>query len=294
MKISNLKLTSKDDMKSATKVKRFLSDSTKQEPSALALPPGYFEATQNVDQTPPDDNIIATGPHPRLTRPTNYLTLIREESPIRGSFRVDPTLAIPPGAIISKDQHGKELNLKFNSTCGMVETCVEIVRGIVAPTLHMGPARLEMVSVHCDVIATIHDRGQNRFRLTAISHNGNIVINIPSTFTGSIVGRLNRGTIKFATEVQAQLTVLSEQNKESRYFIGDYLRTGYRDDESWTMDHLYVESHGANATVVVNFVPPESSSNSPVIQSRGAQRSRSRISAQKPRQKKNFIRRLFS
>lgn len=138
-----------------------------------------------------------------------------------------------------------------------------------------------------------HDRRQNRFRLTAISHDGNIVLNIPPTFTGSIVGKLNRGTIKFGTEVQAQLTVLSEQNKESRYFIGDYLRTGYRDDESWTMDHLYVESHGANATVVVNFVPPdsESSSGPPVIPSRGARRS-SRMSAQKPR-KKSFIRRLF-
>lgn len=158
MKISNLKLSSKDDTKPA--VKRLVSDSTQKESSIPVLPPDYLEATQvydehNTDQSP---NIIA-GPHPRLTRPTNYLTLIREDSPIRGTFKVDPTLAIPPGAIISKDRHGKELNLKFGSTCGMVEVCVEIVRGIVTP-MHMGPARLEVASIHCDVIATIvcHER----------------------------------------------------------------------------------------------------------------------------------------
>lgn len=58
------------------------------------------------------------------------------------------------------------------------------------------------------------------------------------------------------------------------------------------MDHLYLESNGANATVVVDFVPPESSSGPPVIPSRGAHGS-SRARAKKPRQK-GFIRRLFS
>lgn len=113
------------------------------------LPPAYSEATRDGRR---GASSSIRGPQPVLTRPTNYLTLIRESFPIRGTYRIDPTLPIPPGAILSKDQDGKELNLKFNSTNGSVEACIEIVRGLAPAT---GPARLEAVSINCDVTVTI-------------------------------------------------------------------------------------------------------------------------------------------
>ncbi|GJJ10272.1 hypothetical protein Clacol_004498 [Clathrus columnatus] len=220
------------------------------------LPPAYSEATKedryNDNVTSSSSNI--TGPRPILTRPTNYLTLVRENFPIRGTYRVDPTLPIPPGAIISKGGDGKELNLKFNSTNGSIDVCLDIIRGPAPGTC--GPARLELKSISCDVTATILDKHQNRFRLRAISHQGNVTVNIPQTFTGSVVAKLNKGTIKFGTEIHSQLAVLSEQNNESRYFIGDYLTTAYRDDESWPMDYLYVESQ--TGTISINFVKESS------------------------------------
>ncbi|GJJ10271.1 hypothetical protein Clacol_004497 [Clathrus columnatus] len=228
------------------------------------LPPDYSEATQSqsdpsvsplpaFSESSGSSTIISDTLPPfsvfePLTRPTNYLTIERQNSGIKGTYSIDPSLPVPPGAVVSKDPDGNNLNLRLYSTNGSVQAVLDIVRGSDAK----GPARLDVGSKNGSTEVTVHDRRQNRFRLRAISQNGSVTINIPTTFTGSVYSKLQNGRLRFHSEVEQRLTTFSELKNEARHFIGDFSAHGYEDEETWQMDHLHLESQNGNVTV--NFI----------------------------------------
>lgn len=58
------------------------------------------------------------------------------------------------------------------------------------------------------------------------------------------------GQVQFHSEVQQHVTTLSEVHDEGCYFIGDFATHGYRDEETWHMDHLYIEAQNGGATII--------------------------------------------
>lgn len=220
------------------------------------LPPDYSEATASPstsnqsplsfsehsgsstsESVPPAHSTTESAFTP-LARPTNYLSIRHLNSSIDGVYSINPTLPAPPGAATN-------LNLQLVTQNGSIKTIVEIVRGVDSK----GPARLEMQTQNGHVDATVIDRGENRFRLHVTTQNGSATICIPSTFIGSIHARMLSGQVQFSPDVQQHVTILSEVDNERRYFIGDFTANGYQDEETWHMDHLYIEAQNGNATI---------------------------------------------
>ncbi|KIJ29825.1 hypothetical protein M422DRAFT_268696 [Sphaerobolus stellatus SS14] len=222
----------------------------------IELPPDYSESA--VSKTSAGSEYITEPPGPpeassssqEITRPltmtrvssspaTNFLTINRKNETVKGIYAINPTLPPPPGAVISKDNDGKDLNLSLKSTNGPVNCLVEIIKGVDTK----GPARLHAESENGSVTLVIHDAQQNRFRLQAVSINGSVSIRIPSTYIGPISTMIKYGSLNIDTALRPKFQTISEIDEEGRFFLGDYISAGYENDETWLMDHIRVESH---------------------------------------------------
>ena len=71
---------------------------------------------------------------------------------------------------------------------------------------------------------------------------------------------MKNGSLRFDSAVQPRLRTFSEVNGEGRFFLGDYLNSGYEDDETWLMDHIRVEAH--NGSVRIKFTEDNSDGSS--------------------------------
>lgn len=94
-----------------------------------------------------------------------------------------------------------------------------------------------------------HDKGQQRFRLLATSHNGSVTVRIPATFTGPISTRRRNGKLVFTPAIQARLTTFSDQQHEGHFFVGDLAASGFETDESWMADAVRLESVNGKLTI---------------------------------------------
>ncbi|KAF8526596.1 hypothetical protein BU17DRAFT_40458 [Hysterangium stoloniferum] len=204
------------------------------------LPPDFNQASASSSTAPPP-------PSTPLVPPTNFLTIERVDHAIKGTYSIDPTMPCPPGIKPSVGADGKELHMRLASKNGSVDAVVEIIR---APDAK-GPARLDVDSKN-GAINVKYDGQQNHFRLRAASNNGSVRVHIPSTFIGTISTVMKNGGLHFSAAVQARLTTFSERNGEGRFFIGDYVESGYDTDETWLMDHLHIDAHNGNVKIKFN------------------------------------------
>ena len=72
---------------------------------------------------------------------------------------------------------------------------------------------------------------------------------IPSTFTGPISTHRRNGKLVFTPAIQARLATFSEQDREGRFFLGDYAASGFNAEESWMADALRLESVNGKLTI---------------------------------------------
>jgi len=224
------------------------------------LPPSYSETESAADdpgpaypssELPPSFSETSRILRPPLAPPTNYLTIERPNHSIKGTYAIDPTLPVPPGAVVGKGQDGRDLHMRLASQNGAIDAVVDIIRGVDAK----GPARLDVESHNGSVSVTIHDLRQNHFRLRVASHNGSVTVRIPPAFIGTVSTRLKNGKLRFSNEIQERLSTFSEVKHEGRFFIGDYAASGYESDETWLMDHIRIEAD--NGDVKVSFLNDE-------------------------------------
>lgn len=113
-----------------------------------APPPSFSEPGGSSSSSNPLSSAANFAP---LSRPTNYLTVESQHSPIKGVYSIDPTLPAPPGAVKSQDKDGNYLNLRLAAKHGSISAVIDVVRGPDAK----GPAKLETSCKHGGTDITI-------------------------------------------------------------------------------------------------------------------------------------------
>ncbi|KAF8590730.1 hypothetical protein K439DRAFT_1328929, partial [Ramaria rubella] len=78
---------------------------------------------------------------------------------------------------------------------------------------------------------------------------GNVTLRLPPTFHGPVFTDLKNGTLTFSPAMQARLTTFSMRDPEGRFFLGDYVGSGYENDVTWSGDHLCAEAHNGQVKI---------------------------------------------
>lgn len=211
---------------------------------SVGLPPSFSDG--------PSTSTASSIPRPPLVPPSNFLTIERGNNSIKGTYSIDPTLSAPPGVVRPVGNDNRDLHLLLKTTNSSIKSVVDVVKSVDAK----GPARLQAQTTNGSITLTIHDPQQNRFNLRAITTNSSINIYIPRKFTGPVTTRTTHGSVTFAPSVQEQLRTFSEVASEAKYFIGDYVSTGYENEETWLMDQLFVQT--TNSSIRIYYADDES------------------------------------
>ncbi|KII84592.1 hypothetical protein PLICRDRAFT_167568 [Plicaturopsis crispa FD-325 SS-3] len=217
---------------------------------------GGPSAPSTLESLPPPTQ----GPPPDV-RPTNYLLLDRANAAIKGTYVVDPSMAVHASflAPLGKGEaEGDRKNLQLISKNGRIAVNIWLVgsRGVVGPDgdLKTGArATLDLKSYNGPVNVKTHvgePEAPIPFLLTVTSYNGAVQLYLPRSFTGPLTITSNNGSVTYSDQVKEHLTTFSEVNRRHLSFVGDSSEwTGQVD---WAGDAATVESK--NGKVQVRFV----------------------------------------
>jgi len=229
------------------------------EQSPFDPPPTY------VSSSPPPAPTMTPelpGPVAPKSKPINYLSLIREHNPIKGTYTIDPFMSIPQSLLPSLAANETETdrkNLKVYAKNGSVD--VDITLSVNTEKLSMDDAdrrkraTLDVGSHNGSVnikLRRITPTPQISipFHLNVTSHNGAVTIGIPPTFEGLLTIYAKNGSVKLSDEITGRIAMHNEEKHTRRCFVGDI--SSFNGDGDWPGDKLDVDAH--NGRVKVFFV----------------------------------------
>ncbi|EJU06148.1 hypothetical protein DACRYDRAFT_103095 [Dacryopinax primogenitus] len=153
---------------------------------------------------------------PNLPR-QNRLRIYRDNSGIRDTFVIDPTLPAPPGS------HDKALSV----TKGMVELEGLSMNGSINFRVAECPADMR-ISIHVE------------------SRNGSVALFLPATFRGPLTIGHENGNAWLTPPLRTRTRTLDETAGQHRCWVGEW---GEDDDPNWVADECTVESHNGSVKV---------------------------------------------
>ncbi|KAJ7751543.1 hypothetical protein DFH07DRAFT_960953 [Mycena maculata] len=231
-------------------------------------PPAYFDPNSNstsksqplateppLPPLPPPSSSTAAGPFaPPSVKPTNFLSLSRGNSSIKGTYVIDPSMTIPPFLLppLAPDEtEGTRRNAFLHTSNGAIDVDLFVVGGNgdgdVRPK---GKVQMLLRSSNGGISARLHASAAARspINFAARSSNGSINIRVPRTFRGPVTVRTKNGSMKFMGDLGAAVTTFNEVNGTHRAFIGDFSDwTGgmvgdSKGEDAWTGDEITVET----------------------------------------------------
>jgi len=220
-------------------------------------PPTYASSSS----PPPTMTPELPGPVALKSKPTNYLSLNRENNPIKGTYTIDPFMSIPQSLLPALESETVRKNLKVYAKNGSVD--VDITLLVNAEKLSIDDAdrrnraTLDVgshngsVNVKLRRINTPTSRVPIPFHLNVSSHNGAVTIGMPSTFEGLLTIHAKNGSVKLSDEITRRIAMHNEEKHTQRCFVGDI--SSFNDsDGDWPGDKLDVDAY--NGRVKVFFV----------------------------------------
>ncbi|KAG1906300.1 uncharacterized protein F5891DRAFT_1004958 [Suillus fuscotomentosus] len=185
-----------------------------------APPPSY---STHVQHTSSSGSTVFQPP----SKPTNFLSLILKDKPIRGCYVIDPQMEIPlnllpPLVTGETDQERKNLYLRTKD--GRV----------------VGRTTLSLSSDDGSITAKINTvKVVAPFLLDIYSRDGRVTVLLPRSFHGSLL-LTTRHSTKLSDDLLQQSTMLSTVEHTRRYFVGDVSHRVFGND--WNGDELKVVS----------------------------------------------------
>jgi len=251
-----------------------VDDSTEKTAIAKAAPTGFETSSPETlpaySQKLPSGGPSSSSKTSQAGDPTisNLLSHTRTTA-IKGSYVIDPSLAVPPGfltplEVINGTPLAYRPSLTLNSTTGSIDIDVTLCgeAGMAVPLDQLADLTrtklwLRALQKSMTVRLRTSSAGTPRpFRLGAACHR-NMNIDIPHTFRGLVnFSPLKKGSsssISFSKALQSRLSTLSDGAEGlQRYFIGDI---GDWKGAAWDGDELFLAlSYG---TVKLRIVDEE-------------------------------------
>ncbi|KAK7046445.1 hypothetical protein R3P38DRAFT_2873838 [Favolaschia claudopus] len=206
-------------------------------PPAYSRPsPAPGSAATNTPNSPlPPDSV----------KPTNFLSLHRSNTPIKGVYVIDPTIKIPPPMLppLAQDEtEATRRNVYLQTSNGTVDVELFVVAGTSGGNEVKQKVNMFVRSSNGAIITKLHAGpipSRPPINLTALTSNGSVNIHLPRSFRGPLTIRTRNGSIRFSDALNADLTTFNEVNQTRRCFIGDFADWT---EEGWAGDEVSIES----------------------------------------------------
>lgn len=213
-------------------------DQTKAANNAMddASPPAY---STHVQHTSSSGSTAFQPP----SKPTNFLSLIHKDKPIRGCYVIDPQMEIPlnllpPLNTGQTDQERKNLYLRTKD--GSIDADIWLIGQEEATPRSGRRTTLSLSSDDGSITAKINTvKVVAPFLLDIHSRDGRVTVLLPRSFHGSLL-LTTRHSTKLSDDLLQQSTMLSNVEHTRRYFVGDVSHRLFGND--WNGDELKVVS----------------------------------------------------
>jgi len=201
-----------------------------------ALPPAY---STHVQHTSSSSSTVFQPP----SKPTNFLSLILKDKPIRGCYVIDPQMEIPPNLLPplnsgETDQERKNLYLRTKD--GSIDADIWLIGQEEATPRSGRRTTLSLSSADGSITAKVNAvKVVAPFLLDIYSRDGRVTVLLPRSFHGSLL-LTTRHSTKLSDDLLQQSTMLSTVEHTRRYFVGDVSHRLFGND--WNGDELKVVS----------------------------------------------------
>lgn len=203
-----------------------------------APPPAYSECVQHAQIA----SFCSTEFQPP-SKPTNLLSLVFKDKPIRGCYVIDPLMQIPPSLLPplnagEKDQDRKNLYLRTKD--GSIDADIWLI-GQDEASLNSGSrTTLSLSSNDGSITAKINTvKAVAPFLLDIYARDGRVTVLLPRSFHG-LLFLTTRQSAKLSDDLLQRSTTLSTVEHTQRYFVGDISHRLF--DNDWDGDELKVVS----------------------------------------------------
>jgi len=223
-----------------------------------------YKAPSSLKEPPPSYGCITASPASPSAGPSsgfaasqagncivgNFISHTRRAA-IKGSYTINPAIDVPAGLLsphdTTKDAPKFRQNLVLKAIQAKLDVDITLVGDVgmaVPPVDNADPERTRLW-VHSEYksltarLRTSSTGPPRNFRVVASCDFGNINLDIPHTFHGlvSLNTMKSSASISFSDPLQARLSVLSDDVKNQRYFIGDI---GSWKGNEWSGDEIAI------------------------------------------------------
>ncbi|KAG2140685.1 hypothetical protein DEU56DRAFT_289814 [Suillus clintonianus] len=203
-----------------------------------ALPPAYSDHVQHER--------IASSCSTELrppSKPTNFLSLILKDKPIRGCYVIDPLIQIPL-SLLPPLNAGETIqdrkNLYLRTKDGSINADIWLMGQDNAAPKNGSRTTLSLSSNDGNITAKINTvKVVAPFLLDIYARDGRVTVLLPRSFHGSLL-LTSRQSVKLSDDLLQRSTILSTVEHTRRYLVGDISHRMFGGD--WNGDELKVVS----------------------------------------------------
>ncbi|KAG5719100.1 hypothetical protein E4T56_gene2102 [Termitomyces sp. T112] len=244
------------------------SEDGKRKRSTAAVAPSVYESQDDPPPTytalVPDAPILrATSPDSLVParqtatqtamQPSNYISISRNNTSVRGAWLLDPSLLIPSiflPPLLPDETEETRRNLYIKSSNGSIDADITLApftvrdeaiskkRSTICTRAINGPIRVTLHAPHAPRLP---------FYLNVDASNGAVAIFLPRPFNGLLSIRQSHGRTKFSPEVSMHLTTFSDIERMHRCFIGDY--SAIMEGQEWQGDEVVIDARNGSVNV---------------------------------------------
>jgi len=243
---------------------------TPENDSKSAIDSKAAEAAEHTSRAPQDDPPPSynAGPSsgalpspstpPPVAKATNYISLLRSNGSIKGSYAINPSMAIPTAflpPLHEDDTEETRKNLRFESMNGSVDVNIQLVDDGTTETEETKEKRKRTTMVLCSqnghVSVTVLSSSQTRMpiQLDVRSQNGAVTALIPRSFNGLVKLKTNHGAKVISGSLEDHTTTFSEVDGEQICFVGDFGSWNAKSADEWKGDEAVLESRNGRVKI---------------------------------------------
>jgi hypothetical protein len=211
-----------------------------------APPPAYSDHEQHTQ--------IASSCSTELqlpSNPTNFLSLISKDKPIRGCYVIDPLMQIPlsllpPLNAGETDQNRKNLYLRTRD--GRIDADIWLIgQEEEAAPRNGSRTTLSLSSIDGSITAKINTvKAVAPFLLDIYARDGQVTVLLPRSFHGPLL-LTTKQSVKISDDLLRSSTTLSTVEHTRRYFVGDVPHQFF--DKNWHGDELKAVSRDGRIVI---------------------------------------------
>ncbi|KAG6331973.1 hypothetical protein ID866_7115 [Astraeus odoratus] len=184
-------------------------------------------------------------------KPTNFLSVIEKDGPIKGTYIIDPSLQVPPASLPPPKESEPEdrNNLYLHTRNGCVDVDIWLVGRKDSMCVDQMRTTLHLSSGDGSITAKVHSMDAiDPFYLNVFTKDGRVTVLLPRSFHGPLTLQTRDGSCTLSSDLLKNSAKLSVVDRTTRYFVGNYTPS-----PSWEGDELRVETWDGKIKINIFF-----------------------------------------